>query len=90
MLDQTLNGLPAKPGVGYKPQHFSAIMVDPGPVGWLEVHAENYMTDGGPRPRLLDALAAVHPLSLHGVSMSLAGPPCRRAACSYSVALTTK
>ncbi len=35
------------------------------------------MVDGGPRPRLLQALGEMHPVSLHGVSMSLAGaePP---------------
>jgi uncharacterized protein (UPF0276 family) len=41
------------------------------------VHAENYMVAGGPRLRWLDAMRAAHPLSLHGVSLSLAGatPP---------------
>ena len=43
MLDATnRSSLPCRPGVGYKPQHYSDIMADPGPVGWLEVHAENY------------------------------------------------
>jgi hypothetical protein len=40
---------------------------------WFEVHAENYLVAGGPRLRLLEAIRAAHPLSLHGVSMSLAG-----------------
>ena len=39
--------LPNTPGVGYKPQHFAEIMEDPTPVEWLEIHAENYMGDGG-------------------------------------------
>ena len=39
--------LPTRPGIGYKPQHFAAIMADPAPICWLEVHAENYMGDGG-------------------------------------------
>ena len=39
--------LPDGPGVGYKPQHFEAILQDPGTVTWLEIHAENYMGDGG-------------------------------------------
>ena len=36
-----------------------------------------YLLDGGPRLRWLDAMRARHPLSLHGVSLSLAGaaPP---------------
>ncbi len=41
---------------------------------WFEVHPENYMADGGPRPRMLAALAGRHPVSLHSVSLSLAGP----------------
>ncbi|MDZ4089233.1 MAG: DUF692 domain-containing protein [Tabrizicola sp.] len=73
MFDQTLNGLPAKPGVGYKPQHFSAIMVDPGPVGWLEVHAENYMGAGGRPLAQLRHLAERFPISVHGVGLSIGG-----------------
>ena len=41
------NALPTRPGIGYKPQHFADIMRDPGPVEWLEIHAENYMGAGG-------------------------------------------
>ena len=73
MLDQTLNGLPAQPGVGYKPQHFAAIMADPGPVGWLEVHAENYMGQGGRPLAQLRALAERFPISVHGVGLSIGG-----------------
>ena len=49
MLDNSprFTALPAAPGVGYKPQHFSDIMDDAAPVEWLEIHAENYMGDGG-------------------------------------------
>lgn len=73
MLDQTLNGLPAKPGVGYKPQHFAAILADPGPVGWLEVHAENYMGAGGRPLAQLRHLAERFPISVHGVGLSIGG-----------------
>jgi uncharacterized protein len=65
--------LPARPGVGYKPQHFTDILANPGPVGWLEIHAENYMGDGG-RPRAqLRHLAERFPLSVHGVGLSIGG-----------------
>lgn len=60
-------------GLGFKPQHFDAVMSDAPEGLWLEVHPENYMVDGGPRLAMLDALAARFPLSLHGVSLSLAG-----------------
>lgn len=73
MLDQTRNGLPAKPGVGYKPQHFAAIIANPGAVGWLEIHAENYMGDGGRPLAQLRHLAERFPISVHGVGLSIGG-----------------
>lgn len=60
-------------GVGLKPQHFDEALACPQEGMWFEVHAENYMVDGGPRLRWLDAVRSRHPLSLHGVSLSLAG-----------------
>ena len=59
-------------GIGFKPQHFDAAMRSTADTLWLEVHPENYMVDGGPRLAMLDALASRFPLSLHGVSLSLA------------------
>lgn len=73
MLDQTGAGLPAKPGTGYKPQHFTAILQDAGPVGWLEIHAENYMGDGGRPLAQLRHLAERFPISVHGVGLSIGG-----------------
>lgn len=67
------DALPARPGVGYKPQHYSAIMADPGPVRWLEVHAENYMGDGGRPIAQLRHLAERFPISVHGVGLSIGG-----------------
>ncbi len=65
--------LPNAPGVGYKPQHFTQIMDDTGPVGWLEIHAENYMGDGGRPLAQLRALAQRFPISVHGVGLSIGG-----------------
>jgi uncharacterized protein (UPF0276 family) len=65
--------LPIAPGVGYKPQHFAAIREDAGPVGWLEIHAENYMGDGGRPLAQLRALAERFPISVHGVGLSIGG-----------------
>ncbi|OZB16062.1 MAG: hypothetical protein B7X55_08620 [Rhodobacterales bacterium 34-62-10] len=65
--------LPTAPGVGYKPQHYSAIIADPRPVAWLEIHAENYMGDGGRPLAQLDHLAARFPISVHGVGLSIGG-----------------
>ena len=65
--------LPAAAGVGYKPQHFNDLRDDPGPVQWLEIHAENYMGDGGRPLAQLAALAAQFALSVHGVGLSIGG-----------------
>ncbi len=64
-------------GLGLKPEHTDAALACAAQGMWFEVHAENYLVDGGPRLRLLEAVRAVRPLSLHGVSLSLAGdgPP---------------
>lgn len=64
--------LPNAPGVGFKTQHYDDL-ADPGAVAWLEIHAENYMSDGGPRMAMLDDLAARFPLSVHGVGLSIGG-----------------
>ena len=74
MLDATARTfLPASPGVGYKPQHFADILKDPGPVEWLEIHAENYMGAGGRPLAQLRHLAERFPISVHGVGLSIGG-----------------
>lgn len=73
MLDTTHDTLPAAPGVGYKAQHFQDIMKDATPVGWLEIHAENYMGDGGRPLAQLRMLAEKFPISVHGVGLSIGG-----------------
>ena len=60
-------------GLGLKPEHHDAALACGSEGMWFEVHAENYLVPGGPRLRLLEAIRAVHPLSLHGVALSLAG-----------------
>ena len=65
--------LPAKAGVGFKPEHFSAILETRPAIGWFEVHPENYMGDGGVPHRQLTALREHYPLSLHGVGLSIGG-----------------
>lgn len=67
------NRLPAGPGVGFKPQHYADILADPGPVHWLEIHAENYMGDGGRPLAMLRHLAERFPISVHGVALSIGG-----------------
>ena len=71
--DSAHNRLPARAGVGYKPQHFQALIEAPGAVGWLEIHAENYMGDGGRPLAQLRALSDRLAISVHGVGLSIGG-----------------
>lgn len=70
-----MNSLTA--GLGLKPQHFDAAEPCTAAGLWFEVHAENYAIDGGPRLAWLERIRARHPVSVHGVAMSLAAdaPP---------------
>jgi len=65
--------LPDAVGVGYKPQHFAQILDDPGAVRWLEIHAENYMGDGGRPLAQLRRLSEQFAISVHGVGLSIGG-----------------
>lgn len=64
-------GLPAGSGVGLKPQHYRAVLAERPELGFFEVHAENYMMDGGPLPHYLGKIRECYPLSLHGVGLSI-------------------
>ncbi|SHO67640.1 hypothetical protein SAMN02745172_04321 [Pseudoxanthobacter soli DSM 19599] len=66
--------LPAGPGVGFKPAHFDAILADAAnPPAFVEIHAENYMGDGGRPHAQLGALRERFALSVHGVGLSIGG-----------------
>ena len=73
MFDQSFNSLPNGCGVGYKPQHFQDIMDDAGHVTWFEVHAENYMGQGGRPHAQMRHLAERFAMSVHGVGLSIGG-----------------
>ncbi len=68
-----LPALPARAGLGLKPQHCDEILESSPEVGFFEVHAENYMGAGGPPHRNLERIRAQYPLSLHGVGLSIGG-----------------
>ncbi|HLK84019.1 MAG TPA: DUF692 domain-containing protein [Xanthobacteraceae bacterium] len=63
--------IPARAGVGLKPEHYRTILKSCPDIGFFEVHAENYMGAGGPPHRYLTAIRNRYPLSLHGVSLSI-------------------
>jgi uncharacterized protein len=66
--------IPAQAGIGLKNEHIRAILESRPQLGFLEIHAENYMGDGGPLLNFLEELRAIYPLSLHGVGLSVGGP----------------
>lgn len=65
--------LPVRAGVGLKPQHFRDVLDTLPDIGFFEVHAENYMVDGGPFHHFLGQIRSNYPLSLHGVGLSIGG-----------------
>lgn len=69
--DNRRSALPARAGLGLKPEHYADILDGRPDIGFFEVHAENYMGDGGPPHRALEAIADRYPLSLHGVGLSI-------------------
>jgi uncharacterized protein (UPF0276 family) len=66
--------LPKRGGVGLKADHVEQILAQRPDLGFFEIHAENYMGDGGPAHRRLEAIRALYPLSLHGVGLSIGSP----------------
>ena len=74
MLDATHpHILPPHVGIGYKAQHYMDIIKNPGALSWLEIHAENYMGQGGRPIAQLRHLAEKFPISVHGVGLSIGG-----------------
>lgn len=65
--------LPWRAGIGLKPQHFQQVLDSQPALGFFEVHAENYMVDGGPFHHYLGRIREHYPLSLHGVGLSIGG-----------------
>jgi uncharacterized protein len=63
--------LPASAGVGFKAEHFREIAAAPQPLGFFEVHAENYMGAGGAPHAQLGYLREHYALSIHGVGLSI-------------------
>lgn len=59
-------------GLGLKPDYYTQALECASPGMWWEVHPENYLCEGGPRLAWLEAIGQKHPISLHGVSLSLA------------------
>lgn len=60
-------------GASFKHDHLKAILADAEPACFFEIHAENYMGAGGAPHAALMRIRQDHPVSLHGVCMSIGG-----------------
>jgi len=58
-------------GVGLRARHYRDFLEASQPVGWIEVHSENYFGDGGYDRHVLERMRADYPVSLHGVGLGL-------------------
>ena len=58
-------------GLGMRPQHYEEFLGGRVPVDFVEVISENFMLEGGRPLHVLDRVREIHPVALHGVSMSI-------------------
>jgi len=58
-------------GVGLRNQHFSYLMRHEAQVDWFEIISENFMDNFGYARHVLERIAAIRPIVMHGVSMSI-------------------
>lgn len=65
------SSLPARCGLGLKPEHFHRILETRPELGFFEIHAENYMVEGGPLHHYLTQIRSHYALSIHGVGLSI-------------------
>lgn len=69
--DSSTYCLPARAGLGLKPQHFAEILETCPDLGFFEIHAENYLGAGGSFHHSLERIRERYPLSIHGVGLSI-------------------
>ena len=58
-------------GIGWRQPHYDSLLVQRPPLGFIEVHSENFFADGGVTLAVLDAGRAAYDVSLHGVGLAL-------------------
>jgi uncharacterized protein len=63
--------IPAQVGIGLRTPHYRELLDTLPPIGWFEVHSENYFGDGGQPLYFLERFRSHYPMSLHGVGLSL-------------------
>ncbi|MCA2017789.1 DUF692 domain-containing protein [Vibrio tritonius] len=64
---------PKYSGVSFKPQYFDTLIELKPPLGFVEIHAENYLSAGGPLRHYLQRIREDYPITVHGVGLSIGG-----------------
>ncbi|MBL8510491.1 MAG: DUF692 family protein, partial [Betaproteobacteria bacterium] len=58
-------------GIGLRAPHYQSLLAQTPPLGFVEVHSENFFGDGGQPLKYLMAFREHYPISTHGVGLSL-------------------
>src|SRR5207342_473271 len=58
-------------GIGLRQPHYAELLNTKPPLGFVEVHSENFFADGGAALAVLHQARAHYPVSLHGVGLAL-------------------
>ncbi len=60
-----------KCGIGWRHPHYAQLLTELPPLGFLEVHSENFFADGGAALATLEQARSQYAISLHGVGLGL-------------------
>ncbi len=60
-------------GISLKPAYYQLILSEQPDVGFFEIHAENYLSQGGPARYYLQKIRENYPITVHGVGLSIGG-----------------
>src|SRR4051812_32010506 len=63
--------LPRRAGIGLRAEHYRDLLERRPPLGFIEVHTENYFGAGGKPLHFLNLARERYALSLHGVGLSI-------------------
>lgn len=63
--------IPAIAGIGLRAPHHAEFTARLPPIGWVEVHSENFFGEGGAQLACLERVRSHYALSCHGVGLSL-------------------
>lgn len=58
-------------GIGWRHPHYGELLQRRPPLGFVEVHSENFFAEGGAALATLERARTQYPVSLHGVGLSL-------------------